>query len=69
MVLDDCLFLSLRSVNLNPGEDHDDMISIRLYIERDRVITVLHHLLRTIQDIRSSLAANSAFVKTCPEGF
>jgi zinc transporter len=30
MVLDDSLFLMLRGVNLNPGTDPDDMISIRL---------------------------------------
>jgi zinc transporter len=59
MVLDDSLFLTLRGVNLNPGAEPDDMISIRLYIEADRVITVRHRLLRTIQDIRSSLAANT----------
>ena len=58
MVLDDSLFLSLRGVNLNPGADPDDMISIRLYIEKDRVITVRHRLLKTIQDIRLSLDAN-----------
>jgi zinc transporter len=58
MVLDESLFLTLRGVNLNPGAEPDDMISIRLYIEADRVITVRHRLLRTIQDIRSSLAAH-----------
>ncbi len=59
MVLDDSLFLTLRGVNLNPGAEPDDMISIRLYIEANRVITVRHRLLKTIQDIRSSLAANN----------
>jgi zinc transporter len=58
MVLEERPFLTLRGVNLNPGAEPDDMISIRLYIEADRVITVRHRLLRTIQDIRSSLASN-----------
>jgi len=57
MVLDDSLFLTLRGVNLNPGAEPDDMISIRLYIETDRVITVRHRPLMTIQDIRSSLTS------------
>jgi len=59
MVLDDSLFLTLRGVNLNPGAEPDDMISIRLYIEADRVITVRHRPLMTIQDIRSSLGTNN----------
>jgi zinc transporter len=59
MVLDDSLFLTLRGVNLNPGADPDDMISIRLYIEANRVITVRHRPLMTIQDIRSTLGTNN----------
>jgi len=59
MVLDDSLFLTLRGVNLNAGADPEDMISIRLYIEADRVITVRHRPLMTVQDIRSSLTANN----------
>ena len=59
MVLDDSLFLSLRGVNLNAGANPEDMISIRLYIEADRVITVRHRPLMTIQDIRSSLTSTN----------
>ncbi len=56
MMVDDNLFLTLRGVNLKIGTEPDDMISIRLYIEADRVITVRHRLLKIIQDIRSNLA-------------
>ncbi len=59
IVLEDSLFLTLRGVNLNPGAEPDDMIAIRLYIAADRLITVRHRPLKTIQDIRSSLEANS----------
>ncbi len=57
MVLEDSLFHSLRGVKLNPGAEPDDMISIRLYVEANRGITVRHRLLKTIQDIRLSLVA------------
>ncbi len=57
MVLDESLFITLRGMNLNPGAEPDDMISIRLYVEANRVITVRHRLLKTIQDIRLSLVA------------
>ncbi|MGB0908955.1 MAG: zinc transporter ZntB [Nitrospirales bacterium] len=55
MLFDDSLFMTLRGVNLNPGADPEDMISIRLYIESDRVVTVRHRRLMTMQDIRTSL--------------
>ncbi|GJL66599.1 MAG: zinc transporter ZntB [Nitrospirales bacterium] len=59
MVLDDSVFITLRGVNLNPGADPEDMISIRLYIQPDRIITVRHRPLMTIQDIQASLTANT----------
>ncbi|MCA9471698.1 MAG: zinc transporter ZntB [Nitrospirales bacterium] len=59
MVLDDSVFMTLRGVNLNAGADPEDMISIRLWIDANRVVTVRHRLLMTIQDIHASLLANS----------
>ncbi len=59
MVLEDRTFLSILGGNLNPGAEPDDMISIRLHLEVDRVIIVRHRPLKTIQDIHSSLVANN----------
>lgn len=50
------LFAILRGVNLNPGSDHDDMISIRVWVDARRVITLRYPRLMSIQDIRDSLA-------------
>lgn len=47
------LLLILRGVNLNPGADPEDMVSIRLWIEERRVISVRVRQLMAIQDIRS----------------
>jgi zinc transporter len=55
MVFDDSLLLTLRGVNLNPGADPEDMISIRLCLDGNRVISLRHRPLRAIQDIRTSL--------------
>ncbi len=60
MVLDDSLFLTLRGVNLNPGENPEDMISIRLYIDANRIVSVRHRPLMTIRDIRTTLDANKS---------
>ena len=39
------LLLTLRGVNLNPGAEPEDMVSIRLWIEEGRIISTLlgHH--------------------------
>jgi zinc transporter len=53
------LLLILRGVNLNPGADLEDMVSIRLWIEQDRIITLRHRKVMAIQDIRSEVAAGN----------
>ena len=34
------LLLTLRGINTNPGEDPEDMISLRIWAEKNRIITV-----------------------------
>ena len=38
----------LRGVNLNPGEDPEDMISLRVWLEPGRLITAQHLPLKTV---------------------
>ena len=54
---DDALLLILRGVNLNPGADPEDMVSVRLWADADRVITMRGQHVMAIEDIRESLAA------------
>ena len=50
------VMLFLRGVNLNPGADPEDMVSIRLWIEPLRIISVrIRHLL-SVDDLRRALA-------------
>lgn len=58
-IFDDSLLLILRGVNFNPGAEPDDMVSIRLYIEAYRIVSVRHRPLMTIKDIHSSFATHS----------
>lgn len=51
------MLLILRGVNLNPGADPEDMVSIRVWVEGNRIITLRHKALMAIQDIRSRLAS------------
>ena len=51
----DALFVNVRGVNLNPGAEPDDMISVRVKLEAQRVITARRARLKTLQDIRRAL--------------
>jgi len=55
--VNDGLLVNLRGVNLNPGSDPEDMVSVRVYIDKDRVITVRRRRMMALQDIRDGLAA------------
>ena len=58
-LIGDGLILNLRGVNLNPGADPEDMVSIRLYIDADRVVSARRRKLMTIADIRDRLNAGN----------
>lgn len=51
------LLLVLRGVNTNPGEDPEDMVSVRLWVEPERVISSRRRRLLSLLDIRDALEA------------
>ena len=53
----DGLFVNLRGVNLSPDQDQEDMVSIRVWVEENRIISSRSRRLLTAQDIRDSLDA------------
>lgn len=54
------VLLNLRGVNLNPGAEPDDMISVRLWLEKDRVIGVWVRPLFAVTDIVASIEREEA---------
>lgn len=52
---DQGLLTVLRGVNTNPGEDPEDMVSVRLWIESDRIISTRRRRLLSVVDTRDSL--------------
>lgn len=56
----DGVLLNLRGINLNPGSEPEDMISIRMWIEAHRVISVWVRPLIAFQDITHSIDKNTA---------
>ncbi len=49
----------LRGVNLNEGADPEDMISIRLWIDENRIISVQRRPLKAVRDLYDSLIAGT----------
>ena len=49
------LLIVLRGVNTNPGEDPEDMVSVRLWIEPHRIISTRRRRLLSVVDIAKSL--------------
>jgi zinc transporter len=52
---DDGLLVALRGVNLNPGADPEDMVSLRIWAEKSRVITTRRRKLLSVTDLRSAI--------------
>jgi zinc transporter len=50
------LLVNLRGVNLNPDTDPEDMVSIRIWIDRNRVISTRKRHLMAVADVREKLA-------------
>jgi zinc transporter len=50
------LLLILRGVNLNPGADPEDMVSLRLWADPERLITTRHRRVMAIDDLRERLS-------------
>ena len=48
--------ISLRGVNLNPGADENDMVTIRAWFDSDKVITVRERHVKAIADIKECIA-------------
>lgn len=55
MVRGEALLVILRGVNLNPGADPEDMISLRIWIEKDRMITLRRRRVMAVQDLCDAL--------------
>ena len=51
----DGMLLSLRGVNMNPGSDPEDMVGIRIWLEKNRIISTSRRSLLSVADIKELL--------------
>jgi len=59
MVYEAGILLILRVVNLNPGQDPNDMVSLRFWVEKDRIITLRHRRVLSTQDVKEEIIQGS----------
>jgi len=59
LTMGEALLVILRGVNLNPGADPEDMVGVRVWLERDRIVTLRHRRLMAVNDLREALAAKA----------
>ncbi|MCF7849076.1 MAG: zinc transporter ZntB [Kiritimatiellales bacterium] len=61
------MLLILRGVNLNPGMDPEDMVSLRFWIDANRIVTLRHRRVMAIEDLRQAVESGNG--PTSPGGF
>jgi zinc transporter len=54
------LLLILRGVNLNPGADPEDMVSLRAWLEKGRLITLRRRRIMAVQEVRDCFLKGTA---------
>ena len=50
------ILMTLRGVNLNPGADPEDMVSLRIWVDEKKIITVRLRRLMAVNDVRERIA-------------
>ena len=53
--IDDGLLISLRGINRNPGSDPEDMVSLRIWVDKDRVISTGKRRLLSVEELSDDI--------------
>jgi zinc transporter len=63
-LIGDGVLVALRGINMNPGAEPDDMVSVRLWIDNERIISTRKRTLLSVRDIAEQLDAGKGPVDT-----
>lgn len=55
--LGDAAIIILHGPNLNPGQETEDMVSVRLWIDQTRILSLQRRQLKSIEDIEKKIKA------------
>ena len=53
---DDGVVVILRGINMNPGAVPDDMVAVRIWLEKNRIITSHRRKMLSVADVRETLS-------------
>ncbi len=62
--MDDGILMTLRGVNLNPDANPEDMVSLRIWVDEHRIITVRLRRLMAVNDVRERFVDKNGPVST-----
>jgi len=62
----DGLLIILRGINLNQNAEPDDMVSLRIWVDKDRIITLQRRDMKAVFDIRNEIEEGKT-IKTSGE--
>ncbi len=54
------IFLTMRAINFNPGEDPEDMVALHVWLDKNRLITMRQYSIRAVDDTKDE-------IKNCAE--
>ncbi|MBC7147246.1 MAG: zinc transporter ZntB [Thioclava marina] len=54
-VVGEGILVILRAINFNEGEDPEDMVSLRMYLDRERILTISRKRVRAIERMNQTL--------------
>ncbi|WP_372880992.1 zinc transporter ZntB [Psychromonas sp.] len=57
--IDDGFLISLRGVNLSPNSDPEDMVSIRIWVDKNRIISTRHRRLLSAEKIARDIESKN----------
>jgi zinc transporter len=62
--INDGYLILLRGVNLNDNSSPEDMISLRIWIDKNKIVTVRNHKLKAISEIQDQISKGQSFKST-----
>ncbi|PWQ98430.1 zinc transporter ZntB [Leucothrix arctica] len=53
------MLIILRGINFNPDESEEDMVSIRIWVEKNRIVTCHYRSIQTLDEIKEKMTAGA----------
>jgi zinc transporter len=49
------IFLTMRAINFNPGEDPEDMVALHVWLDKNRLITMRQYSVGAVEEVRNEI--------------